>query len=97
MTNPQDDPPFRSASLLRVFLLGEIPADQAREYLEAYAAHADDEVARLEQLRGPLGPWGDSDAEFYGGAALEYGLRIAAMNAAWARSLVRAIDERTSR
>jgi DNA-binding PadR family transcriptional regulator len=95
MTNPQDDPPVRSASLLRVFLLGEIPAEQAREYLETYAAHADDELARLQQLRDSWKPWGDSDAEFYGGAALKYGLRLAAMDADWARSLVRAIDKRT--
>src|SRR5690242_15433152 len=28
--SPQDDPPLRSAALLRVFLLGLIPAEQAR-------------------------------------------------------------------
>ena len=33
VTNPQDDPPYRSAELLRVFLLGEIPPAQAREYM----------------------------------------------------------------
>src|SRR5262247_3098126 len=30
VTNPQDDPPFRDAALLRVFLLGEVPPEQAR-------------------------------------------------------------------
>ena len=33
VTNPQDDPPYRSAELLRVFLLGEIPPAQAREHM----------------------------------------------------------------
>lgn len=94
VTNPQDDPPHRSAPLLRVFLLGEIPPDQAREHVMAFAEHADAELARLQLLRKALTPWGDSDAEFYGGAALEYGLRVAAMEGDWARSLVRAIDER---
>ncbi|MGH3641811.1 MAG: PadR family transcriptional regulator [Mycobacterium sp.] len=94
IADPQDDPPYRSAALLRVFLLGEVSPDQAREYMAAYAARADDEFARLTLLRDSLQPWGEVDAEFYGGAALEYGLRIAALEGDWARSLVTAIDER---
>jgi DNA-binding PadR family transcriptional regulator len=94
LTNPQDDPPHRSASLLRVFLLGEVPPEQAREHITAFAENADAELTRLRALRDALIPWGDGDAEFYGGAALDYGLRIAAMEGEWARALVRAIDER---
>ena len=37
VTNPGDDPPFRDASLLRVFLLGEIEPDQARRHMVAVA------------------------------------------------------------
>ena len=92
--NPQADPPHRSASLLRVFLLGEIPPEQAHEYILEFAGHADSELNRLQELRDALAPWGDSDAEFYGGAALEYGLGVARMEGTWARSLVRALDER---
>jgi DNA-binding PadR family transcriptional regulator len=94
VTNPKDDPPFRSAELLRVFLLGEIPVDQARQYVASVAAHADAELARLEQLRDST-PWSGGDADFYGRAALEYGLRGEAMEAEWARWLVKAIDERS--
>lgn len=94
VTNPRDDPPPRSASLLRVFLLGEIPRDQARAYLLSVAAHADSELARLSALRDGLAPWGDTDAEFYGGAALDYGLRAASMEGDWARAQVTALDER---
>jgi DNA-binding PadR family transcriptional regulator len=94
VTNPQDDPPYRSAPLLRVFLLGEIPPDQAREHVAGLAAHADAELKRLQALRDALAPWGDSDAEFYGGAALEYGLGVAEMEGNWARALVKALDER---
>lgn len=94
VTSPVDDPPQRSASLLRVFLLGEIPHEHAREYMVGYAARAEADLARLEQLRDAVQPWGDSDAEFYGGAALEYGLRVAAMERDWARSLVKTIDGR---
>ena len=96
MTHPHDDPPYRSASLLRVFLLGEIPPDKAREHLVAVAAHAESELARLSELQDALTPWGDSAAEFFGGAALDYGLRIAHMEGEWARSLVSALDERES-
>ncbi|MCV7015639.1 PadR family transcriptional regulator [Mycolicibacterium madagascariense] len=94
MTHPGDDPPHRSASLLRVFLLGEIPPEKARQHLVGVAAHAESELARLTELRDSLTPWGDSAAEFFGGAALDYGLRIAQMEGDWARSLVSAFDER---
>jgi DNA-binding PadR family transcriptional regulator len=85
ITHPADDPPYRSAPLLRVFLLGEVSGTQAREYLETLAAHADDELKRYETLRDSV-PWDDdSDDDFFSRAALEYGIRTAAMEAEWAR------------
>jgi DNA-binding PadR family transcriptional regulator len=93
VTNPQDDPPFRSPALLRVFLLGEVPPEQAREHMVAMAAYADAEVKRLEELRNSI-DWTESDGLFYGRAALEYGLRINSMEAEWAKWLVNAIDKR---
>jgi DNA-binding PadR family transcriptional regulator len=93
VTNPQDDLPFRSAELLRVLLLGEVPATEARKHMEAVAEHAESEQRRLQQLRDTL-PWGEDDCDFYGQAALEYGLRIQAMRVEWARWLIKAIDER---
>ncbi len=94
MTNPRDDPPYRSAELLRVFLLGEIPPEQARAYMTAVAEHAETELRRYEQLRDSM-DWGDSDTGFYGRAALEYGLRAEAMEADWARWLIGEIDKRS--
>ncbi len=94
VTKPQDDPPYRSAELLRVFLLGEIPPDQAREYMVSVAEHADAELKRYQELRDSI-PWGDDDTDFYARAALEYGLRRTAMETQWARWLVEAIDTRT--
>ena len=93
VANPPADPPFRSAELLRVFLLAEIPRDQAHEHMAAMAERADAEVKRLEELRDSI-DWTDSDGLFYGRAALEYGLRMYAMQADWARWLVNAIDAR---
>ena len=92
----QDDPPYRKPHLLRVFLLGEIGPERAREHMIAVAEHAESEVKRLEELRDSI-PWGDDDAYFYGRAALEYGLRGEAMAAQWARWLVQAIDERAQK
>jgi DNA-binding PadR family transcriptional regulator len=93
VTNPQDDPPVRSAALLRVFLLGEIPPDEARKYLLVLEEHANAELDRLTALRDSLS-WGEGDAAFYGRAALEYGLRLAAMEADWARGVAADLERR---
>ncbi|WNG92534.1 PadR family transcriptional regulator [Mycobacterium sp. ITM-2016-00318] len=93
MMSPEDDPPFRDASLLRVFLLGEIEPDQARRHMVAVAEHADSEVKRLEALKDSI-DWKDGVDLFFGGAALEYGLRLGAMEATWARWVIDQIDGR---
>ena len=96
VTSPEDDPPLRDASLLRVFLLGEISPQQARKHMVAAAEHADAEVKRLEELRDSI-DWTDGDSLFFGRAALEYGLRRYAMDAGWARWVVDALDKRRKR
>jgi DNA-binding PadR family transcriptional regulator len=95
ITNPQDDPARRRPDVLRVFLLDEVPVDAARAYVTAFAEHADSDLKRYERLRDSIdcGEGGD----FYGRAALEFGLRNATMEAQWARWLLTAIDERTER
>jgi DNA-binding PadR family transcriptional regulator len=93
VTNPQDDPPLRSAELLRVFLLGEVPPAQAREQVVAMAEDAASEVKRLEAL-GASVDWAHDEGAFYGRAALEFGLRLNAMQVDWANWLVDAIDRR---
>jgi DNA-binding PadR family transcriptional regulator len=95
VVSPQDDPPFRSAGLLRIFLLGLIPADRARSHLQTMAAHAEAEVGRLTQLRESLTggrPVAAADQHFFGLSALDYGLRLHAMQAEWARSVVAELD-----
>ncbi len=98
MTNPpQDDPPYRSAELLRVFLLSEMtPPGQARAYMVSVAEHAEAELTRYEQVRDCMEWGGDSDVGFYGRAALEFGLRVEAMEADWARWVVEEIDRRSN-
>lgn len=92
VANPQDDPPFRSTPLLRVFLLGEIAAEDARKHMVAMAEHADAEVRRLEELRDSI-DWDEDEGLFYGRAALEYGLRANAMEAEWARWVIATVDK----
>ena len=95
MRDTGDDPPNRNALLLRVFLLGEIPAKQARAHMVAVAEHADAELARYQKLRDSI-TWGPDDTAFFSRAALEYGLRREALDADWARWLIKEIDRRSS-
>jgi len=96
VANPEEDAKFRSAELLRVFLLGEIPPQQARDHMVAVAEHADAEVKRLEVLDASI-DWGEDEGSFFGRAALEYGLRLYAMEADWARWLVKAIEKQSEK
>ncbi|MCW2514660.1 MAG: transcriptional regulator, PadR family [Mycobacterium sp.] len=91
--SPQDDPPWRRPDLLRVFLLGNAPADVARKYVTAFAEHAESDLKRYEHVRDSV-EWQDDDTDFYNRAALEYGLQYAAMEVRWARQFLAAIDER---
>jgi DNA-binding PadR family transcriptional regulator len=96
IAKPDDDPPFRSAGLLRVFLLGEIPRDQAREHVVAMAREAERKVRRFEELRDSI-DWKEDDGTFFSRAALQYGLRKGAMEAEWANWLVKQIDKRAEK
>jgi DNA-binding PadR family transcriptional regulator len=97
ITNPADEPPLRRPDVLRVFLLGQIPAEEARAYVAAVAEHAETDLARYEHQRDTI-PWSDDPADapgdFFGRAALEYGLRNAVMEAKWAHWLIDQMDRR---
>ncbi len=96
MTSPQDDPAVRSAALLRVFLLGELTPTQAREFLVSLRSHTDSEHARYEQIRDSH-DWSDDDADFFGRAALENGLRFTQMESDWASWVIDALDRRAGK
>jgi DNA-binding PadR family transcriptional regulator len=93
ITDASDDPPLRRPDLLRVFLLGELPAEDARKHFTAVAAYAQSELERLEAMRESV-HWDDDDFGFYGRAALEYGLRLRAMEAQWARDVAGWVESR---
>ncbi|MCV7430202.1 PadR family transcriptional regulator [Mycolicibacterium bacteremicum] len=92
ITNPQDDPPYRSPELLRIFLLGELPPAEAAAHVRGLAEYAESELARLTALRDSL-RCAETEGDFFGLAALQYGLRFQAMQAEWARWLESAISD----
>jgi DNA-binding PadR family transcriptional regulator len=93
MTTPQDDPAFRSAQLLRVFLLGELSPEGARRHLESLRKHAESEHTRYQQIRDSC-DWSGGDDDFFARAALEYGLRRTRMEVEWADWALDALDRR---
>lgn len=94
MTSPQGDPPFRSAALVRVFLLGELAPSQAREYLESLRSWAESEHVRYAEIRDTH-EWSDDDDDFFSRAALESGLRSSRAQADWASWVLAGLDRRS--
>ena len=74
----------RSETMLRVFFLGLMTAPEATEFLGQEAARAAGEGAALRELEESV-DWGDDPLSVHGRLALEYGLRLSAMQEEWAR------------
>lgn len=96
LTWPPDAPAFRSAQVLRVFLLSELNPVQAHQCLESLRSHAESEHAHCVQIRDSHDRSGD-DADFFAGAALEHGLRRLRMEAKWASWVIDGLDHRRKR
>jgi PadR family transcriptional regulator, regulatory protein AphA len=92
MTSPQGDPPFRSAPLLRVSLLGQQSPAGARDYLHSLRRHAESEHSRYQQIRDAY-EWSGSDG-FFARLALENGLRFTRMEVDWADWALGRLDRR---
>jgi DNA-binding PadR family transcriptional regulator len=100
LASPQNDPPYRNARLLRVFLLSELPSDQARAYLSTLADGAKADLERFEELRDSIDRHladKQDDSDFFARAALEYGLRVRAVEAEWARWAADALEARSKK
>jgi DNA-binding PadR family transcriptional regulator len=83
----------RSETLLRVFFLGVLTPVEASACLGLEAARAEDGHAALERLEASV-DWGDDPISVYGRLALEYGLRLTAMQEEWARWAAEQIETR---
>ncbi|MGW4568955.1 PadR family transcriptional regulator [Streptomyces sp. NPDC004561] len=80
-TRPQRN--TRSDILLRVFFLGVLRPEQAREYLTELTEMSREGYEQLRQLADSV-DWDDDNLSVYGRIALEYGLRFNAMRREWA-------------
>ena len=83
LIDTQPDRTRRSDTLLRVFFLGVLGRVEAVTYLSLEADRAGAEHAELERLEAAV-EWGDDRISVYGRLALEYGLRLTAMQEEWA-------------
>jgi PadR family transcriptional regulator AphA len=73
----------RNEALLRVYFLGAVAPERAREYLESLGDTARRREGRLEDLDASI-DWGDDDASVYGRLVLEWGKRFSVMQREWA-------------
>ena len=83
----------RSGAVLRVFFLGQLTREEAAGYLRREAERAAAEHDELERLGASI-DWGESDLSVHGRIALEYGLRLAAMQQEWGRWAAEAVESR---
>jgi PadR family transcriptional regulator, regulatory protein AphA len=93
MTSPDEDPPHRSAVLLRVFLLSELTPSQGRQYIESLRDWVEKELESYEAIRDST-DWSDNDSDFFARAALENLLRAARRDADWANWVLDELDRR---
>jgi DNA-binding PadR family transcriptional regulator len=74
----------RAEGLMRVFLLGAVSRDEARNYLHWLADSNAEEAAALKALEDTI-EWDDQGLSFHGHLVLEFGKRLRAMTEEWAR------------
>ncbi|GAA3127948.1 PadR family transcriptional regulator [Streptomyces echinatus] len=80
-TRPQRN--TRSDVLLRVFFLGVLRPEQARDYLSSLIEMSQEGYEQLRRLADSI-DWDDDNLSVHGRIALEYGLRFNAMRREWA-------------
>jgi len=93
MTSPDEDPPQRSAVLLRVFLLGELTPSEARQYIESLRDWVEQELRSYEEIRDSS-DWSDNDSDFFARVALEHLLRAARRDADWTKWVLDELNRR---
>lgn len=83
LTTSDSTPPYRSALLLRVFFLSLAGPERAAGFFRDQAELAGQRLAGYHGLAESR-DWDADDLERYGRIALEYGIRLAAMQRDWA-------------
>ncbi|WP_067483125.1 PadR family transcriptional regulator [Actinomadura hibisca] len=75
-------PARRDDTLLRVFFLGQVGPEAARDFLTKQGKELDRRLADLLDLEGRI-KWDDDNLAVYGRLAMEYGKRFMAMRRDW--------------
>ncbi|MFI9720918.1 PadR family transcriptional regulator [Streptomyces sp. NPDC052396] len=84
LTGTEPERKMRSEAMLRVFFLNALTRLEAVTYLESEAQHAAGRHAAMRELESKV-DWDDGPLSVNGRIALEYGLRLTAMQEEWAR------------
>lgn len=84
LTEVEPERPRRNDMLLRVFFLGTLSPQEARDFLLHEAGAAEERHDSLRRLQQST-PWDEESLSLHGRLALEYGLRLTAMQREWAR------------
>jgi PadR family transcriptional regulator, regulatory protein AphA len=84
----------RSDLLLRVFFLGTIAPERAREFLLREAGYAGEQHKELEAVRELVDQHGDDPLSVYGRLALEWGLRANELHREWAEWAAGELDKK---
>lgn len=98
MISPEDDPPIRNASMLRVFLLGQLTKDQAQEYLQLLLSICEAEHLHYKEILAAY-DWSDEDDDdaFFARAVLEGGLRWTQYEIEWVHWVIEGLNKRRRR
>jgi PadR family transcriptional regulator AphA len=73
----------RNEILLRVYFLGSVPPERAREFVETMAETSRLREKSLTALEATV-DWSDDNASLYGRLVLEWGKRFSTMSREWA-------------
>jgi PadR family transcriptional regulator, regulatory protein AphA len=74
--------PLRDETLLRMFFLGQVEPEQARDYLLRGVAYLDAQLEKLETDERNIN-WGDDNLSRYGRMVMEYGKRYMTLRRDW--------------
>jgi len=93
LTEPDIDMAYRSAALLRVFFLWNLPREEGAAYLMELARHNQDRHASLERIRDQAERTGDP-AQVCEWLVLEHGIRGFQATEQWAHWAAQQLTER---
>ncbi|WP_326951406.1 PadR family transcriptional regulator [Amycolatopsis sp. NBC_01307] len=81
----------RNEVLLRVYFLGSVSPEKAKEFIEYMGENSRQREERLTELEASI-DWGDDNEAQYGRLVLEWGKRFSAMSREWSEWAVKQIE-----